>query len=211
MRSKKPWYRVNAVEAVVWAGIALFVALSISMAYAHPAAPALRSQITAPVHQFHDAAEGISCSAVMIAPERALTAAHCLIMTAPVLTINGVDYPVTEGYAASPRDLAILFVPGAPCPCAVIAPDPVTEGDWVAAVGYPYGIARVVVYGEMQARVFLDDGMEYLLTTTIGAPGNSGGGLFNERGELVGIVAKGAVGHSLMSVELATLVIQGLK
>jgi S1-C subfamily serine protease len=149
---------------------------------------------------------GISCSVVMIAPERALTAAHCLGMASPVVTIDGYDYVVTEGYAASPRDIAVLIIPGAPCPCAQVSDIPAVEGDWVAAVGYPYGIARVVTYGEVQGRiVFEEDGQEYLLVTALGAPGNSGGGLFNEHGELIGIVSKGAQGHSLFAVEILTV------
>lgn len=170
----------------------------------------VRHATTAAVHKMHE--PGVSCSAVMIAPERALTAAHCLNMTSPVLTIEGVDYPITEGYAASPRDLAILFVPGAPCPCAVVSLYPSEEGDALLAVGYPYGLARVVTYGEFQARIVLEeDGQEYILTTTLGAPGNSGGGLFNDRGELIGITVKGAPGHSLLAVELTSMVIKGLR
>ena len=167
-----------------------------------------RDAVAATVHRMHE--EGRSCSAVMIAPERALTAAHCLFMEAPVLTIDGYDYVITEGYAASPRDVAILIVPGAPCPCARVASTPIGDGAPVMTVGYPYGVPVVVVtYGEFQGRlIFPDDGQEYLLLTALGAPGNSGGGVFNEYGELVGIVSKGAQGIFLLAVELFTMTIE---
>src|SRR3990167_198541 len=61
------------------------------------------------------------CSAVMIAPERALTAAHCADrMEAPLLISEAVSYPILEAYYNTDRDLAVLVVPGAPCPCATI-------------------------------------------------------------------------------------------
>ena len=79
--------------------------LGTTYAYAnHP----VRAAITPSVHQMQDA--GMSCSVVMIAPERALTAAHCLGMESPVVTIDGYNYTVTEGYANSPRDIAILII-----------------------------------------------------------------------------------------------------
>ena len=204
----KTWIRRNAVEVVVWGLMALFLVLTVRPAFgAHrPVNHPIREAVAATVHKFHDPVLGISCSAVMVAPERAITAAHCLNMTAPVLTIDGYEYAVTEGYAASPRDVAILIVPGAPCPCARIADTPLEAGDPVAAVGYPFGMALVVTYGEMQARVVLpEDGQEYLVVTSLGAPGNSGGGIFNQYGELVGITSKGAQGAFLLAVELFTM------
>ena len=166
-----------------------------------------RDAVAATVHRMHE--EGRSCSAVMIAPERALTAAHCLNMDAPVLTIEGYDYVIVEGYAATPRDVAILIVPGAPCPCVRVADTPIGVGDFVAVGGYPYGVALSVTYGEMQARVVLpEDGQEYLMISALGAPGNSGGGVFNEYGELIGITSKGAQGVFLLAVELFTMTVE---
>ena len=190
-------------------GFFLVAAFMLGTINAH-AAPA-RATLTAAVHKMHE--PGASCSAVMIAPERALTAAHCLDMVSPVVIIDGHRYAVTEGYAASPRDIAILIVPGAPCPCVQVSGTPLVEGDWVAAVGYPYGLPLVVVtYGEFQGRlIFEEDGQEYLLVTALGAPGNSGGGIFNEHGELVGITSKGAQGHSLFAVEVISIPLDGIK
>ena len=204
----KTWIRRNAVEVVVWGLMALFLVLTVRPAFgAHrPVNHPIREAVAATVHKFHDPVLGISCSAVMVAPERAITAAHCLNMTAPVLTIDGYEYAVTEGYAASPRDVAILIVPGAPCPCARVADVAAVEGDPVAVVGYPFGLSRVVTYGEFQGRVVLaEDGQEYLLITALGAPGNSGGGVFDNNGDLIGITSKGAQGIFLLAVELFTM------
>ena len=127
-------------------------------------------------------------------------------LTAPVVTIDGYDYPVLEGYAASPRDVAILIIPGAPCPCVGVADTPLEIGDPVVAAGYPLGIALTVTYGEMQARVALpEDGQEYLLVTALAMPGHSGGGVFNQYGDLVGIITTGQQGMYTIAVELFTI------
>ena len=184
-------------------GIFLAASFLLGNTYAlanHP----VREIITPSVYTMQDGRS--LCSAVMIAPERALTAAHCLNMEAPYVTIGGYKYPVLEGYAASPRDVAILIIPGAPCPCARVSDTPLKVGDFIAVVGYPLGLAQVVTYGEFQARIIdKEDGQEYLMVTALGAPGNSGGGLFNEYGDLVGIVVSGIQGHSLTAVELFTI------
>ena len=165
----------------------------------------IRHAVTATVHKMHNARQ--TCGAVMIAPERAMTAAHCLGMESPVLTIDGVDYPLTEGYAATPRDVAVLIVPGAPCPCAALQGKAVEAGDWVVVVGYPYNLAQVVTYGEVQARIVNpEDGQEYVLATASVAPGNSGGGVFNVNGYLVGITSMSDDrGAMLLFVEVLTV------
>ena len=196
------WTRV--LRNCTYFAVGVFLASAFMLGTTHVRAAPERATLTNPVHPMRD--ESRVCSVVMIAPERALTAAHCLNMNAPNVEINGHLYAVTEGYAASPRDIAVLIIPGAPCPCAVVSDTPLVEGDWVAAVGYPFDLARVVTYGEFQARIIdKADGQEYLLVTALGAPGNSGGGLFNEHGDLVGIVVSGAQGHSLGAVELFTI------
>jgi len=195
---------IRALRNLAYFTVGFFLSASFLLGTTQVHAAPTRATLTAAVHKMHE--PGTSCSAVMIAPERALTAAHCLNMTAPVVTIDGHDYPVLEAYAATPRDMAILIIPGAPCPCAVVSDTPVSEGDWVAAVGYPWGIIRTVTYGEVQGRiVYEEDGQEYLFVTTLGAPGNSGGGLFNERGELVGITVKGAQGHPMLALEIVSI------
>ena len=205
----------RSLRNLAYFAVGIFLAASfllgttqVNASHVTPVNHPVRAVVEATVHKMHDDVLGASCSAVMIAPERAMTAAHCLNMQAPVLTIEGYDYVIVEGYAATPRDVAILIVPGAPCPCARLADTPVKNGDFVAVGGYPYGVALSVTYGEMQARVVLpEDGQEYLMISALGAPGNSGGGVFNEYGDLVGITSKGAQGVFLLAVELFTMTI----
>jgi hypothetical protein len=165
-----------------------------------------RHSVASTTHKMHQ--PGMSCSAVMIAPELALTAGHCMGMTSPVLTIGGVDYPITEGYLNPELDLAALIVPGAPCPCATIRGSAAEEGEQITVVGYPYGVGRVVTYGEVQGRVTIE-GREYVMTTAAGLPGNSGGGVFDINGYLVGITSLGASsGTMLFYVEIIAVYIK---
>jgi len=142
------------------------------------------------VHKMVDPVTGASCSAVMLAPERALTAQHCTNMVSPVLQINGVSYPVMEAYVNPNVDLAILIVPNAPCPCVVIG-ERANEGDKVYQLGYPWGDVLTIGEGEVLGRGILWDTLEVVATSAWGAPGMSGGGVFNEKGELVGILIAG--------------------
>ncbi|MCE9667266.1 trypsin-like peptidase domain-containing protein [Myxococcus stipitatus] len=68
--------------------------------------------------------------------------------------------------------------------------DALRVGDWVVAIGNPFGLASSVSLGIVSARA-RDIGAgpydEFLQTDAAINPGNSGGPLFNMRGEVVGI------------------------
>ena len=129
-----------------------------------------------------------ACGAVMVAPGRALTATHCLARPDATLHIDGKKYPVFTGYALPGKDVSIIIVPGAPCPCAPVRGTPGVEGEWVVVVGFPYDVAKVTTYGEVQAHVTNpEDGQDYVLATAPVAPGNSGGGVYDLEGNLLGI------------------------
>ena len=169
-----------------------------------------REDTTRVVHQMTDEVTRSSCSVVMIAPQEALTARHCMGMESPVVTINGRQYPVTFAYGNPAIDLALLIIPDAPCPCAKPSTKAAKEADQVMLVGYPYGLAKVVTYGEFQGRVVIQ-AIEYGLITAPARPGNSGGGVFNAKGELLGIVSMGDInGYLTMYVEIDPL-LKGIK
>lgn len=178
-------------------GVALFVALTVQ-GFGAVSDTTLRSY----VHKMLDA--GGSCSAVMIAPGRAMTAKHCTDMPAPKLIVNGREYVVTEAYSRSDADIAVLIVPGAPCPCAPMGARPVQQDEPVTAVGYPFGAIQVLVSGPVQGRALIE-GQEYIISTVRVAPGMSGGGVFNFKGELVGIIsATDSYGYLSAIVEIFT-------
>ena len=103
-------------------------------------------------------------------------------------------------------------------------------GDWVMAIGNPFGLAHTVSVGVVSAteRPFpISDGrsQDVLQTDAAINPGNSGGPLLNVRGEVIGIntvrellpqlrngkVTRGVIGVSIQPIPLDTLEALGLK
>lgn len=67
--------------------------------------------------------------------------------------------------------------------------DRVNVGDWVVAIGSPFGLHHTVTAGiiSAKARGVDDSGLEFLQTDAAINPGNSGGALFDLNGALIGI------------------------
>ena len=156
-----------------------------------------------------DPAIGSTCSAVIIAPARALTAAHCINI--PDMALKYDDGRVFPVLAALPdimgRDMATLLVPDLVGPTAITTTARIEEDELVYAVGYPYGIGNILTVGNFQFRIYnpVED-KYYLISTVMIAPGNSGGALFVVRDGipyLVGIVVAYAGSQYLtVAVEL---------
>ncbi len=89
-------------------------------------------------------------------------------------------------------DLALLRVNATGLPAIKMADSDRTEvGEWVLAIGNPYGLGQTVTVGIVSAKGRSDVGVslyeDYIQTDAAINPGNSGGALVNARGELVGI------------------------
>lgn len=89
-------------------------------------------------------------------------------------------------------DLAVLRVNASRLPAAHLGTsDEVSVGDWVIAVGGPFGLDNTVTAGIISAKgrnaVGIADYENFLQTDAAINPGNSGGPLVNLRGEVVGI------------------------
>lgn len=100
-----------------------------------------------------------------------------------------------------------------PVPSASLGDSSVlTEGDFVMAMGAPWGMARSVSIGIVSCtRRFLVDHSEYSLwlqTDAAISPGNSGGPLVNTEGEVVGITARGIMYGGDMGFVIPSVVIR---
>ncbi|VEB44329.1 Probable periplasmic serine endoprotease DegP-like precursor [Chromobacterium violaceum] len=88
-------------------------------------------------------------------------------------------------------DVALLKVAAADLPVAKIGnPADLKVGEWVAAIGAPFGFDNTVTAGIVSAkgRSLPDETLVPFIQTDVAInPGNSGGPLFNLRGEVVGI------------------------
>ncbi|MDL2338464.1 MAG: Do family serine endopeptidase [Pseudomonadota bacterium] len=94
---------------------------------------------------------------------------------------------------ADPKtDIAVLKIDAKDLPTVVLAPAMQNPqvGEWVLAIGSPFGFENTVTAGVVSAvgRSLHDDSAVPFIQTDVAVnPGNSGGPLFNTRGEVVGI------------------------
>lgn len=87
------------------------------------------------------------------------------------------------------KDLAILKIKGFDLPTASLGnSNDVRSGQAVFAIGAPLGLDQTVSRGIISAIRAMDAGFNAIQTDAAISPGSSGGGLFNEAGELVGIL-----------------------
>ncbi|WP_018746916.1 DegQ family serine endoprotease [Chitiniphilus shinanonensis] len=88
-------------------------------------------------------------------------------------------------------DIAVLRIQAKDLPTVKLGnPDSTRVGDWVLAIGSPFGFENSVTAGIVSAksRSLPDDGyVPFIQTDAAVNPGNSGGPLFNMNGEVVGI------------------------
>jgi serine protease Do len=88
-------------------------------------------------------------------------------------------------------DIALLKVDATNLPHAVLGnPESLRVGDWVLAIGSPFGFESSVTAGivSAKARALPDETLVPFIQTDVAInPGNSGGPLFNLKGEVVGI------------------------
>ena len=91
-------------------------------------------------------------------------------------------------------DLAVLKIDGRNLPALPIGnSEELQIGEWVIAIGSPFGLAQTVTRGMVSAKGRLLDNMnivkyaDFIQTDAAINRGNSGGALINIRGELIGI------------------------
>ncbi|OYY93690.1 MAG: peptidase [Hydrogenophilales bacterium 28-61-23] len=88
-------------------------------------------------------------------------------------------------------DVAVLRIKADGLPTVHLGKaEPVRVGEWVLAIGSPFGFENSASAGIVsgKARALPDEGYVPFIQTDVAVnPGNSGGPLFNQRGEVVGI------------------------
>ncbi len=130
------------------------------------------------------------------------------------------EYPATVVGRDPKTDLALLKInPKKDLPAATLGDSGgVRVGDWVVAIGNPFGLANTVTAGIVSAKgrvIGAGPYDDFIQTDASINPGNSGGPLFNLRGEVVGIntavVASGQGIGFAIPVNTAKLVVPELK
>lgn len=122
-----------------------------------------------------------------------LTNAH-VVRDAQVVTVKLTDrreYTATVLGSDPKTDVAVLKIDAKDLPTVTMGnSNDLKVGEWVLAIGSPYGFENSVSAGVVSAkgRSLPEDSVVPFIQTDVAVnPGNSGGPLFNARGEVVGI------------------------
>ncbi len=105
---------------------------------------------------------------------------------------GGKEYPAEIVGRDANTDIALIKIkPNGDLPTAVLGDsDKLRVGDWVLAIGNPFGLEQTVTAGIVSAKarsIGAGPYDEFIQTDASINPGNSGGPLFNLKGEVVGI------------------------
>ena len=108
------------------------------------------------------------------------------------ITLNDKrEYPAKLIGADEKSDIALLKIDAADLPVAKLGnPSELKSGEWVAAIGAPFGFDNSVTSGIVSAkgRSLPNESYTPFIQTDVAInPGNSGGPLFNLKGQVVGI------------------------
>ena len=122
-----------------------------------------------------------------------LTNAH-VVKGAKEVTVKLTDRREFQAkvLGADPRtDVAVLKIDAKNLPVVKIGrTEDLQVGEWVLAIGSPFGFENTVTAGVVSAKgrsLPSDSAVSFIQTDVAVNPGNSGGPLFNTRGEVVGI------------------------
>lgn len=169
-----------------------------------------------------------SCSAVLsgtgfvVSNERVITNAHVVAgADKPIISLSGSDIQLQGKVVIIDRekDIAIIFVPGLNAEKLVFMA-PVVSNETAFVAGYPNGgnleVSNVVINSEFEALGKDIDSKKEVKREVIVfggriSPGNSGGPIFNNSGQVLGMVfaadaGSENIGYALVPDEMASLV-----
>ena len=192
-QSSAPLLRTDAISRVARARKQSVVFLHTVTRSAPKQAAGSGLAITRPPWILRPIQEGLGSGVVIDASGLILTNFHVIDAADAihVRTPDGEDGDATVVGTDPDSDLALVRVQNlAALKAAPLGDsDRVNVGDWVVAIGSPFGLHHTVTAGiiSAKARGVDDSGLEFLQTDAAINPGNSGGALFDLKGALIGI------------------------
>jgi serine protease Do len=136
---------------------------------------------------------GVGSGFIISADGHILTNAHVVVDASEVM-VKLTDKREFRAHVVGMdrrTDVALIKIDGRNLPTVRIGDSSRTRvGEWVAAIGSPFGFENSVTAGivSAKARVLPDEGYVPFLQTDVAVnPGNSGGPLLNVQGEVIGI------------------------
>jgi serine protease Do len=133
--------------------------------------------------------DGLGTGFVVSAEGHILTCQHVIHSeTIEMVSSNGKSWLAPVLAQDRLHDLAMLKIESIQAPCLVFA-DPISirTGQRVYALGHPLGLDFTVSQGIISNRNRLVQGVSFLQTDVALNPGNSGGPILNEKGEVIGV------------------------
>jgi len=105
---------------------------------------------------------------------------------------DGREYAAKRIGADSKTEVALIKIEGDDFPCLSIGnPESLLVGEWVIAIGTPFGLKQTLTVGVVSAKgrsnIGITDYEDFIQTDAAINPGNSGGPLLNIDGEVVGM------------------------
>ena len=138
-----------------------------------------------------------SGSGVIIRPDGYIVTNNHVVAGATKVEVtlnNNQTYPATVVGTDSATDVALIKIDETGLPCLEFGDsDKLRLGEWVLAIGSPYGLKGTITAGIVSAKGRSMSSSEefkiesFIQTDAAVNPGNSGGALVNKSGELMGI------------------------
>ena len=153
-----------------------------------------------PQRKYHQLAQG---SGFIISPDGYILTASHLVGEAEKVMVKLGESPEVEAKVVGTdpgSDVAVVKIDGNNLPFLELAnSDALEVGEWVLAIGNPFGLSHTVTAGIVSAkgrnRLGLTELEDYIQTDAAINPGNSGGPLLSLDGKVVGINTAIVTGH----------------
>jgi serine protease Do len=134
-------------------------------------------------------------SGFLVSPDGYLVTNYHVVKDANQITVifhDGREYEATIKGIDAHTDLAVLKIEEKDLPYLAFGnSDTLKTGEWVVAVGNPFGLEGTITKGIVSAKGRQNLGIaryeDFIQTDAAINPGNSGGPLLNVRGEVVGV------------------------
>ena len=146
--------------------------------------------------------DGLATGSGFILDEHTIVTNHHVVEDPGLLEVtlsDGTAATVTDSAYATNADLAIITTAESLAPAVTLSTTSAVRFDVITVVGYPEGDALAVTLGMIQSLESdtLDNASFVYSTNAEAAPGSSGSAVYNEDGEVIGVLYAGSEDDSV--------------